>query len=321
MGFVTTDPKSLLDPLNLEQEFDRRSIEHWRAAAERAIGTDGLARLVSEVALGVDVGPLYTEIDATADPTWPGLGPFTRGSRPLGNTTGGWEICQRVDHPTIEGMARLAAEETGGGATGLWIAFDRSAGSELTATDLGPLVAAVDPTAVAVRLDGGGHGYAAAAAWIAACTERDVDLSRLRGSLGWDPLGALAADGTLPHDLDTGLALASDLAGWAHDTAPEVRAIAVNTLPHHLASADPIQELASAVATGVDYLRRLTADGLTIEAASGQIHFVTAIGRDFFVEMARLRALRRLWARVTEVFGAGDTCPPPSIQASPRPDV
>ncbi len=307
-------------PLNLEGEFDPRSPEEWRTAAEKGLGPGGLERLVVEVAGDVTVGPLYTEHDASATESYPGLRPFTRGSRPLGNVTDGWEICQRVDLSVPAEIGVLAAEEARGGATGLWISRTPADGLKNRVGDMEPLATAVDPTETAIRLDGGAVGFASAAIWVAACTRQGIELSRLEGSFGWDPLGSLASVGELPHDLETALAMASELARWTHGAAPAVRAISVDTLPHHLAGADPVQELAIATATGVEYLRRIVADGMDVDAACGQIGFVTAIGRDLFTEVAKLRALRRLWSRVAEVSGAGPDCPSAPIHAvtSPR---
>lgn len=312
-----TDPvKSLRDPLAVDEEFEQPSLEQWRIAATAGLG-GGLERLVSQVAPGVPVGPLCTEHDAAAA-GFPGLSPFTRGPRLLGHAAGGWEICQRVSHPIPGQAAALAAEEVRGGATGIWVSFARSPDARLVAADLAPIVAAIDPTRIAVHLEGRGWGWALAASWVAACARQGIDPSRLTGSLGWDPLGALAAGGSLPNDLDTGFALVSQLAGWSHANAPGVRAIMVDTLPHHQAGADPVQELAIAAATGVEYLQRMAANGIAPDAALGQIRFRIAVGRDLFGEMAKLRALRRMWSRVADAFGAAPS--PASIHAvtSPR---
>lgn len=316
---MTGAGSTLTDPLDVDRDFGRPSLDEWRLAAEKGLGSGGLDRLVAEVAESIVVGPLCTESDAVGHAGYPGLRPLTRGSRPLGQAGSGWEVCQRIDRLGREELTTRAAEEIRGGATGLWIGLGHSTLPDLVASDLESLASAVDPTDVALRFDGGGHGFMVAATWAAACRQRGIDMSRLRGSFGWDPLGHLATTGELHLDLDTALAMVSELARWTHDTAPGMRAVSVDTIPHHRAGADPAQRLAIATATAVEYLRRMTADGLTVEAASGQIHFVTAVGRDFFVEMAGLRALRRLWSRVTEVFGA-TPCPRPSIQAvtSPR---
>jgi methylmalonyl-CoA mutase len=96
--------------------------------------------------------------------------------------------------------------------------------------------------------------------------------------------------------------------------------LAVSTLPYHGAGAGPTQELAYATATGLEYLRRMVNTGMSVDDAARQIEFRVAIGRDLFVEIAKLRQLRRLWSRVIEACGGNDDSQRARIHAvtSPR---
>jgi methylmalonyl-CoA mutase len=320
MGAVTRPDLTLRDPLDTEAEFERPSETEWRSVVERTLGPGGPERLDRRVAENVAARALYMGSDRFPNAGFPGLRPWIRGSRPLGNSVDGWEVCQRVCHPDPQHLAVLAGAEVRGGASGLWIDLGRADTARLVARDLDALADAADPAEISVRFGADGHAVSLAAAWVDACSRRGLDLSRLRGSFGVDPIGRLAAAGELANDPGAELGMAAEVVRWTLGAAPGVRTIAVLTLPYQGAGADAAEELAFAAAGGLEYLRRLVDEGIGVEAACGQIGFVTAVGRDLFVEIAKLRALRRMWSRVAEVFGATDHCPPPHVHAvtSPR---
>jgi methylmalonyl-CoA mutase cobalamin-binding domain/chain len=170
-----------------------------------------------------------------------------------------------------------------------------------------------------VFLDGGGNGLATAALFVAAARQRSVDLKAVRGGFRFDPLGALAEDGELTAGLDRSLDLMAHLAAWCDANAPGLRALTVSTVPYHTSGATAVQELAYALATGVLYLRHLEERGIAPEAGARQLDFVFAVGRDTFVEMAKLRAFRRLWSQVLAACGVDDPAPAPvHAVTSPR---
>lgn len=126
-----------------------------------------------------------------------------------------------------------------------------------------------------------------------------------RGAFNADPLGALLRDGALPAPLGAALEQMADLAVWTAATLPRVTAVRVSTAVYHDAGSSTVQDLGFALATAVEYLRALTAAGLTLEAAAAQIVFHETVGCRFFQAIAKLRALRTLWARALEACGAG----------------
>ncbi|MFE3938132.1 methylmalonyl-CoA mutase family protein, partial [Streptomyces goshikiensis] len=120
-----------------------------------------------------------------------------------------------------------------------------------------------------------------------------------RASRGADPLGHEARTGEVL-DLAEAAALARETAAaWPH-----VRALTVDALPYHEAGGSAAEELGLSLATGVAYLRALEGGGLGVEAALGQLEFRYAATADQFLTIAKLRAARRLWARVAEACGA-----------------
>ncbi|HMI93745.1 MAG TPA: methylmalonyl-CoA mutase family protein, partial [Polyangiales bacterium] len=156
---------------------------------------------------------------------------------------------------------------------------------------------------VAVALDAGGNALPVGACWLAAAQLAGRPANELRGSFNADPLGALARDGALPCSLASAQLQVSELAKWCVAHAPGLRALNVSVVPHHEAGAHAAQEIGIALATGVAYLRWLTDAGMSIEQACGQLGFSVAIGSDFFMEIAKLRALRQAWAQVVAACG------------------
>jgi methylmalonyl-CoA mutase len=309
-------------------EFPAATYEDWLKLVERDLaGAAFEKRLVKRVA-GLDVRPLYVRADETsAGPGLPGFAPFTRGATALGASEAGWDVRQEISHADPAAAGRAVLDELNGGATSIAITFDgnlrrgvvasvesgpRHADRKL-ANDLG--VAArgladlelvlqhVPLDATPVRLSAGASALPAAAGLIALAARRRVKTAALAGSLGADPLGTLAAEGELPTSVDVALEEAAELALWSAAHAPQLRAIAVDTSAYHDAGADAATEVAVALATGAAYLRALTGAGLAIDAAARQIAFTFSVGRDFFIEIAKLRAARCTWSKVVAASG------------------
>lgn len=150
-----------------------------------------------------------------------------------------------------------------------------------------------------VVLDAGDQVGPAARELLRLFAERGVAKDAARGNLGADPLGHEARTGR-----PVAFAAAAELARLCAKEYPQLRALTVDALPYHEAGGSAAQELGASLATGVGYLRELTEAGLSVEQACGQLEFRYAATADQFLTIAKLRAARRLWARVAEVSGA-----------------
>ncbi len=145
------------------------------------------------------------------------------------------------------------------------------------------------------------------AALIAAFLQRDgKSTEKLRGCIRVDLLGSLCIEGTLPLSLEDDYCEMVGLTLWAKENAPLLRTLAVHGRPYHDAVASAVQELAFAIATGVEYLREMLLQGLSIDDVAPRFCFAFSVGSDFFMEMAKLRAARLLWERVVDLFGGND---------------
>ncbi|MGW0711192.1 methylmalonyl-CoA mutase family protein [Streptomyces sp. NPDC002643] len=289
------------DGLSLAAEFPDATLEQWQQLVagvlrksgkevERADAEDALSTPLED---GLRTRPLYTADDTAPDPGLPGFAPYVRGGRAEGNTVGGWDVRQR--HSMADRDAVLTDLENG--VTSLWLVVGGSRGIPVAALDR--VLDGVYLDLAPVALDAGDEVEPAARALLRLYEERGVPDDAARGTLGADPLGWAAHTG---RSFD--FAPVAEMARLCADRYPGLRALTADALPYHGAGGSAAQELGCSLATGVAYLRELTAAGLSVEQACGQLEFRYAATDDQFLTIAKLRAARRLWARVAEVCGA-----------------
>ncbi|MCF3181219.1 methylmalonyl-CoA mutase small subunit [Streptomyces polychromogenes] len=296
------------DGLSLAAEFPDATHEQWRRLVEGVLRKSGkeVSGEAAEAALsttledGLTTRPLYTApsgADAEARTTgFPGFAPFVRGGTPDGTSTSGWDVRQRIAGSDPVRVNEAALTDLENGTTSLWLTVGRHG---FPAADLGRALDGVYLDLAPVALDAGAEFAEAARALLALYAARGVAPEAARAALGIDPLGHEARTGEA---LDT--APAVELAREAAASWPGVRALTVDALPYHEAGGSAAEELGLSLATGVAYLRALTEGGLGTEAALGQLEFRYAATADQFLTIAKLRAARRLWARVAEACGA-----------------
>lgn len=315
--------------LNFTQEFKAPTPEEWKAEVERALkGAPFDKKMLTRTYEGSTLRPLYTRHDwpSAGDPSgFPGAMPFTRGGTAAGSRPNDWDVRQAYTHPCpVKGNATIL-HELNRGVRSLLLVFDRAAQAGLdgdaaaaaelagaggimlySVNDLDCLLGDVDLRLVPVSLAAGGQALAAAALLAALWQRRGVGAGEALGAFNADPLGALAASGSLPTSLADALAEMAALARHTQATYPQVTAVAVNTTAYHDAGATEAQDLGVLLATGVAYLKAMTAAGLSIDQACRQIAFTVAVPCDQFLAIAKLRAARKLWARVAEACGASE---------------
>jgi len=299
--------------LNIGRTFERPELEEWRRLAERALRGAPLSDLQAMTHESLRIEPLYTADDA--------LEPHLTSGALSGRAKESWCACQLYRHPDPTVTGRQMAEDVARGIDSVWIEFERAAalwpmtddqstsgvsarGVVCSTVDaLTPLLASIDLTSVQVHLSSVNGGIGPAATFLAAARRAGIELESLDASLGYDPLGALAARGKLDLGLDRSLDLMPDLVSWAEANTPNVKAVTVSSIPYSMAGATAVHELAFCLGTGVEYLRRLTGSSLDLPVACRHLLFRMAIGRDLFMATTKMRAFRRLWARVVDACG------------------
>ncbi|MFD5328215.1 methylmalonyl-CoA mutase family protein [Streptomyces sp. NPDC127092] len=291
------------DGLSLAAEFPAATHAQWQRLVAGVLSRSGkdVPETEAEDALstvledGLRARPLYTAADGAPDAGLPGFAPFVRAGRAEGNTAGGWDVRQR--HRAADPEAVLTDLENG--VTSLWLAVGPDG---VPVEELDRVLRDVYLDLAPIVLEAGAETAAAADELLSLYERRGVAPEAARGNLGADPLGTEARTGAA-YDGD-GFAATVALARLCAESYPGVRALTVDALPYHEAGGSAAQELGCSLATGVAYLRALTGGGLSVEQALGQLEFRYAATADQFLTIAKLRAARRLWARVAEACGA-----------------
>ncbi|MBW0117312.1 methylmalonyl-CoA mutase family protein [Pseudonocardia abyssalis] len=292
-----TEPSEVAT-LSLAAEFPAATEAQWSALVDgvlrkaRRIGDDapagaGVEKLVRTSPDGIAVRPLYTAAP-DAPVGVPGAAPFVRGGTADGPVPDGWDVRQR--HTDVDADTARAAvlADLENGVTSVWLTGTAPA-------DLPHVLGDVLLDLAPVVLDGPDQP-ALAEAFLALAAERGTG-EALRGTLGLDPIGLRARTGDGP-PVDSVVALATRVSA----DHPLVRAVVVDALPVHSAGGSDAQELGFALSAGLEYLRVL--EGLGIATASRLLEFRLAATAEQFPTIAKLRAARRLWSRVTEACGS-----------------
>lgn len=294
------------DELALAADFPTATREQWRALVAAVLAKSGVsgssdpeAALAYTTYDGVEIKPLYTADDAhdLAADGLPGHPPFVRGATEDGATTSGWDVRTRHADPDPARTNRAVLDDLERGATSLWLVLgDRG----LPVSELDAALEGVYLDLAPIVLDAGTQVADAAFALLTLGKQRGVDPADMSGSLGADPIGTRARTGA---DADLGHLLT---AGKQSKGSPKLRVATVDGDVYHDAGASDAQELGIATAVGVAYLRALTDDGLSVDDALAALEFRWAVTAEQFPSIAKLRAARRVWARVAQLSGASD---------------
>ena len=280
----------------LTDVFPPISVDRWREVVEKDLkGASFQKKLVTHTYEGAEIQPLYTAEDRAGAET----------IRPMGS--GSAELRQDHAHPDPSVVRRTVAEDLAGGVDSIILKLDPTGERGLLAANLDALDEAlgeVDLAVTAVAVEAGPFTSQAAAVMRELWKRRGLSSDAVSGSHLADPLGALALKGRLPAPLAIHLAELAELAVRCHGDTPGVTAAKVSTCPVHNSGASAEQELAVALATGLTYLEAMTAAGLSPEDAARQCQFCFSTGNTFFLDIAKLRAARVLWARLLEAAGA-----------------
>ncbi len=267
----------------------------WLQAVTKALKGGDPARLTSRTADGLPIEPLYGKAEPVS---MPGRGAVR------------WTIFQAMDLPDPEAANRQALQDVENGATGLSLVLagapaGRGHGLVIAdAADLDIALAGIMPDAIALRFETApfdGRRIAALATGLAA--RRSLPAEALSIDIGLDPIGDMAQSGGAPLPAAQLMANLAAIAGEVAGSGLKGRPVRCDGRVVHEAGGSEAQELAYALACGVAYLRALDASGIAPDKGRELIGVTLAVDADVFLSIAKLRAMRRLWARVEETCG------------------
>lgn len=311
----------MADELSLSAEFPHADEAQWLALAEKALDGAPLSRITTKTEHGVAVKPLYRAPDWAQDASGaPGLAPFIRGARAVNDAYLPWDIRQVVSHPDPVTAAEHVMEALEGGVSSIELRVDAAGEHGVvarSAADLERLLRGVKLDLAPIALEAVGASSAQGielAALLAASLGSGVAPNALI-AFNVDPIGALARTGALPATADEEIAQAAAFAAAIATQFPKATALRADSRPVHEAGGTEVQEIAYLVAAGADYVRALISAGMNVNDACRTILFTASVGPDYFIEMAKLRAARRMWARIATAFGATGPAAGMTLQA------
>lgn len=295
----------------------------WEAAATKEVKGKDLTWNTPE---GIAVKPLYTAEDvADINPGLPGFAPFTRGVRASMYAGRPWTIRQYAGFSTAEASNAFYHRNLKAGQKGLSVAFDLAthrgydsdhprvtgdvgkAGVAIdTIDDMKILFDGIPLDQMSVSMTMNGAVIPILAFFIVAGEEQGVSQAQLDGTIQNDILKEFMVRNTYIYPPEPSMRIISDIFAFTSQNMPKFNSISISGYHMQEAGATQVQELAFTIADGMEYVKYGVASGLDIDAFAGRLSFFFAIGMNFFMEIAKLRAARVLWHRVMTKLGAKD---------------
>lgn len=311
-------------------DFPKPDLEAWRALAEKETKGKSPEDLSWDSPEDVRIAPLYTADDLEGlshlEDALPGFAPYLRGPRATMYTQRPWTVRQYSGFSTAEESNAFYRKNLAAGQMGLSIAFDlathRGYDSDhpRVVGDVGKAGVAIDSVAdMKVLFDGipldkmsvsmtmNGAVLPVLAMYVVAAEEQGVAQSQLSGTIQNDILKEFMVRNTYIYPPDPSMRIVSDIIAHTAEHMPRFNSISISGYHMQEAGATLVQELAFTIADGVEYVRTAQQSGLDVDAFAPRLSFFFCLGMNFFMEVAKLRAARVLWARLLkDKFDAKD---------------
>src|SRR3954451_13331201 len=307
-------------------DFPKKTLADWETLAAKELRDKPVGSLDWTTPEGIVVKPLYTAADLEKLETvgsLPGFPPFTRGPKATMYAGRPWTVRQYAGFSTAEESNRFYRANLAAGQMGLSVAFalatHRGYDSDhpRVVGDVGKAGVAIDSVEdMKVLFDGipldkmtvsmtmNGAVLPILAGYVVAAEEQGVDESQLGGTIQNDILKEFMVRNTYIYPPEPSMRIVADIIEYTAERMPKFNSISISGYHMQEAGATAVQELAFTIADGLEYARYAIDRGLDVDAFAGRLSFFFAIGMNFFMEVAKLRAARLLWARVMTALGA-----------------
>ncbi|HXQ52258.1 MAG TPA: methylmalonyl-CoA mutase [Stellaceae bacterium] len=305
-------------------DFPEKTLEDWRALAAKELGGKSADTLTRETLEGIAVKPLYTAADLEAlelGGQFPGFAPYLRGVRATMYANRPWTLRQYAGFSTAEDTNRFFRENLAQGQTGLSVAFDlathRGYDSDhpRVVGDVGLAGVAIDSVEdmkilfdgipldrMSVSMTMNGAVLPVLAGFIVAAEEQGVAPDKLSGTIQNDILKEFMVRNTYIYPPGPSMRIVADIIEYTAKRMPRFNSISISGYHMQEAGATCVQELAFTLADGLEYVRAALDKGLAVDEFAPRLSFFFCIGMNFFMEVAKLRAARLLWARLVRRF-------------------
>ncbi|MBT8091391.1 MAG: methylmalonyl-CoA mutase [Gammaproteobacteria bacterium] len=311
------------------KKIPKRSLDDWRSLASRECKGRSPDELTWNTPEGIAVKPLYTADDLeglTHIDSLPGFAPFVRGPRATMYAGRPWTVRQYAGFSTAEESNAFYRNNLAAGQTGLSVAFDlathRGYDSDhpRVVGDVGKAGVAIDSIAdmkilfdgipldqISVSMTMNGAVLPIMAMFIVTAEEQGVPAEKLAGTLQNDILKEFMVRNTYIYPPAPSMRIVSDIIAYTSANMPRFNPISISGYHMQEAGATCAQELAYTIADGIEYVRAAIDSGLDVDAFAPRLSFFFAIGMNFFMEVAKLRAARLLWSTLmAEKFSPKD---------------
>ncbi|MFP8833705.1 methylmalonyl-CoA mutase [Hydrogenophaga sp. XSHU_21] len=307
-------------------EFARASLADWAKAAAKSAPGGNLDALNWTTPDGIAVKPLYTAADLQGLPhtdTLPGFEPFIRGPQATMYAVRPWTIRQYAGFSTAEESNAFYRQALAAGGQGVSVAFDlathRGYDSDhpRVTGDVGKAGVAIDSVEdmkilfdgipldrVSVSMTMNGAVLPVLAGYVVAAEEQGVGQDKLSGTIQNDILKEFMVRNTYIYPPSPSMRIIGDIIEYTAQKMPKFNSISISGYHMQEAGANQALELAFTLADGKEYVKTAMAKGLDVDAFAGRLSFFWAIGMNFYLEIAKMRAARLLWARIMKGFGA-----------------
>jgi methylmalonyl-CoA mutase len=310
----------------MTQPFTPATLEQWQRAAARSAPGGDVAALDWVTPEGIRIKPLYTAADLNGLPhadTLPGFEPFLRGPQATMYAVRPWTIRQYAGFSTAEESNAFYRRALAGGAQGVSVAFDlathRGYDSDhpRVTGDVGKAGVAIDSVEdmkilfdgipldqVSVSMTMNGAVLPVLAGYVVAAEEQGVPQEQLSGTIQNDILKEFMVRNTYIYPPEPSMRIVGDIIEYTARKMPKFNSISISGYHMQEAGANQALELAFTLADGKEYVKTALAKGLDVDEFAGRLSFFWAIGMNFYLEIAKMRAARLLWCRIMKEFGA-----------------
>ena len=298
------------------------NLENWKKNALNELKKTEIESFVVETPEGIVIKPLYTSSDVNGIDhldTIPGEAPFLRGPKATMYTGRPWTVRQYAGFSTASESNAFYKKNLAAGQKGLSVAFDLAthrgydSDHERVYGDVGKAGVAIDSVEdmkilfdgipldkMSVSMTMNGAVLPVLAGYIVAAEEQGVDVEKLSGTIQNDILKEFMVRNTYIYPPEPSMRIVSDIIQFTSKKMPKFNSISISGYHMQEAGASLVQELAFTLADGLEYIRAATQRGLLVDDFAPRLSFFFAIGMNFFMEAAKLRAARYLWSKWTK---------------------
>ncbi|GLS14251.1 methylmalonyl-CoA mutase [Hydrogenophaga electricum] len=306
-------------------EFTPATLEAWTKAAQKSAPGGDLDALNWVTPDGITVKPLYTAEDTKDLPyanTLPGLEPFIRGPQATMYAVRPWTIRQYAGFSTAEESNAFYRKALAAGGQGVSVAFDlathRGYDSDhpRVTGDVGKAGVAIDSVEdmkilfdgiplekVSVSMTMNGAVLPILAGYVVAAEEQGVSQDQLSGTIQNDILKEFMVRNTYIYPPEPSMKIIGDIIEYTAQNMPKFNSISISGYHMQEAGANQALEMAFTLADGKEYVKTAIAKGMDVDAFAGRLSFFWAVGMNFYLEIAKMRAARLLWTRIMKGFG------------------